>query len=81
MLPVLKPNDHVIISSLPFYFSSPKTGDIVLFEHNKKTLVKKISKISGNTARVVGENKSDSLKIKAIRKDQILGKVIYIIKQ
>lgn len=79
MLPRLNPNDRVIISSIPYFFSKPKIGDIILFEYNKKTMIKKISKISGDRVQVRGENKSDSLKLNNIEMNQILGKVIYVI--
>jgi signal peptidase I len=81
MMPFLNPNDRVLVSSLPYFFSKPKIGEMIMFEHNKKNVVKKITKISGDRVQVQGENINDSLKIENIENKQILGKVVYIIKQ
>lgn len=76
MMPVLKPNDKIVISSLPYFFSQPKVGDVILLRYNGKILVKRIAEISNAKLLVVGDNKKDSLKTNPIERNDILGKVI-----
>lgn len=76
MMPTLKPNDKVLVSSIPYYISPPKVGDIVVFKYGKKFLIKKIAKIEKERYLVEGENKDDSLKIGKIERSDIVGKVI-----
>lgn len=76
MMPSFKPNDKVLASSIPYLFNSPKKGDIIVFKYKGKFLMKKISKVDGEGFMVEGENKSDSLNIGKIRREEILGKLI-----
>lgn len=75
MLPTLKPNDRVIISS--FFFSHPKVNDIIVFKLKNKPLVKRIKKIENNKIFIDGDNKEDSLKVRCITRSEIIGKVFY----
>lgn len=75
-MPTLNPNDKVLVSSIPYYISPPKVGDIVVIKFEKKFLIKKISKIKNGRYLVEGENKNDSLKIGKIERSDIVGKVI-----
>ncbi len=79
MMPYLKPYDRVIVSSIPYYFSKPKIGDVVLFRYNDKMLIKRIKKFSSKSIFVKGDNVRDSLKTKPIKRDAILGKLILIL--
>lgn len=77
MMPYLNPGDKVIASNLSYFFIKPKRGDVVVFRYNNKILIKRIVKVSNDTYDVYGDNKSDSLKIRPIRKSHILGKVLF----
>lgn len=75
-MPILNPNDRVLVSSIPYYISPPKVGDIVVFKYGGKFMIKKIVKIKSGRYLVTGENKNDSLKIPKIERKDIVGKVI-----
>lgn len=76
MLPTFAPGDRVIVSSIPYSFSKPEIGDIVLFKYSDKLMVKRITKISNGKYYLLGDNRLDSLKVKPIERNQILGKII-----
>ena len=76
MLPTLKPGDRVIVSSLPYFFSKPRAGDVIVFRYNKKMMIKRIKKIENKKIFVEGDSNRDSLKIEPIGRNQILGRVI-----
>ena len=80
MLPALKPNDRVVVSSIPYILFKPKKGDVVVFKFNSKTMVKRIEKIDHGKIFVEGDNKNDSLKLGHISEIEILGKVIYTLR-
>lgn len=77
MLPTFIPNDKVLVSKILYYFGIPKKGDIVVFNHNGKSIIKRIIKIKDNKIFVEGDNKKDSLYNLTIEKKDIIGKVIY----
>lgn len=79
MLPIYKPGDVVLISSLPYLFSKPRIGDIIVFRKDKISMIKKISEIAENGFIVEGENVDDSLDsatLGIISEKDVLGKVI-----
>ncbi len=76
MMPTLNPGDRVFVSSISYFFSKPKVGDIILLKHNDKIMVKRIKKFDNKKIIVAGDNSSDSLKIEPIEKKEILSKVI-----
>lgn len=81
MEPVLFEGDSVIVSFIPFFFKSPKIGDIVLFLDNKnnKYLIKRIKEIDKENYFLIGDNIKDSKDSRYfgyISKKNILGKVI-----
>lgn len=77
MMPKLSPRDKILVSTLPYLFSKPKTGDIVVFRFEEKIMIKKIENIENGKYLVRGENESDSLKIPKLERKEILGKVIF----
>jgi signal peptidase I len=77
MMPTLKPQDKVIVSSIPFFFSEPKKGDIILFRLNGKPIIKRVKKTSASKIFLEADNESDSLKIEPIKKSEIAGKLIW----
>lgn len=80
MEPTLKQNQIVIVSSIPYLFRKPKIGDIVVLKR-QKYIIKRIAAIKKEQVFVVGDNKKesrDSREFGWIKKDRILGKVIYI---
>jgi signal peptidase I len=77
MMPTLNPSDRVIVSSIPYLFSQPKPGDIIIFKNAGKPLIKRISKVSESKFLVEGDNREDSINIGWIEKQDIIGKVIY----
>lgn len=77
MEPRLKNKDEVLVSSVPFIFSSPKIGDMIAFYFSNKLLIKKIKKIRSPLFLVEGENLKDSIRVGWISKKDIIGKVIY----
>lgn len=79
MLPTLKPNQEILISSIPYFFANPKIGDIIAFKNNEKYIVKRIKSLDSENYEVEGDNKSDSKDYGRISKKQIIGKVIYVL--
>mgnify|MGYP001603666723 FL=1 len=84
MEPTIKNGQSVLASSLPYFFSKPKMGDIVVFRKNERVLMKRITKIDqsddGKKYFVKGDNEKDSMDSKRfgwISKNDIIGKVIY----
>jgi len=82
MEPTIKNGETVLASSIPFLFSNPKVGDVVVFKKNEKVFIKRITKIDGEKYFVGGDNKKDSLdsrKIGLVERSGIAGKVILLI--
>lgn len=82
MTPAIKDKTSVLISGIPYFFSNPKVGEIIVFKEKKtgKAFLKRIQKIKGNKYFVLGDNKRDSLdsnKIGWIQRKDIVGKVIF----
>lgn len=79
MLPNLAPRDHVLTSSIPYLFSKPKVGDVVVFKtsNTSPVMIKRVSKISNNKLFVKGDNQKDSLDPGFLSKKDIIGKVLF----
>ena len=80
MLPTLKEGQDILVFNWAYFFNKPKVGDIVVVKVNGKEMIKRIQKYDGRHIFVTGDNKNDSLdsrKFGAIKKEQIIGKVIY----
>lgn len=79
MDPTILQGQTVLVSSIPFFFSKPKIGDIVAFKKPEKVFIKRIVKVDGEKYFVSGDNKNDSLDSRRfgwILKKDIIGKVI-----
>jgi phage repressor protein C with HTH and peptisase S24 domain len=73
MEPVLKPGSYVFT----YNWANPKIGDVVVFMHNGKYMVKRVCKIENGKYHVLGDNKDDSLRVEALSRRQIVGKSIF----
>lgn len=79
MEPTLRHSSMIIASSIPFFFGRPKIGDIVILKR-KGYIIKRIAKLRGDGAFVVGDNKNestDSRNFGWVSRRAILAKVIY----
>ena len=47
MIPTIGIDDHLIINKVPFYFTDPKPGEIVIF-HQEKELIKRVIAVPGD---------------------------------
>lgn len=47
MIPTIGIDDHLIINRVPFYFTDPKPGEIVIF-HQEKELIKRVIAVPGD---------------------------------
>ena len=77
MLPTLKPGQDVLVWC---WFYTPKIGDIVAIKVNGREMIKRIQSYNGRGYFVQGDNKdqsTDSRKFGPIKKEQIIGKVIW----
>ena len=76
----LQEGDEVLALTWCYLFSKPRKGDIIVFKDAEQTnntyFIKRISKVQGNAISVKGDNKHDSLKLKAIKKLHIIGRVV-----
>jgi nickel-type superoxide dismutase maturation protease len=84
MEPVLTDQQTVVVSSIPYFFSAPKIGDIVAFflTDRAKIYIKRISDCRDNTFFLRGDNQTDSYdsrKFGWIPRSQIVGKIIYTV--
>lgn len=80
MEPTIKNGAIVVVSSIPYLFTSPKEGDIILFTTVGKMFVKRIKKAESGKYFLEGDNKSDSLdsrKMGWIDRNDIIGKIIF----
>lgn len=80
MLPNYSPGQKVIVSKVPYIFSNPKKGDVIVFKISRQVFIKRIKEIRNNKFHVVGDNLHDSLNQEPVTKKQLLGKVLIKIK-
>lgn len=78
MMPTLKPNQEILVSLLPYLFSSPKIKDLVAFKSGSRNIIKRINSINKKKYLVKGDNENDSKDYGWISKKDIIGKVIYV---
>lgn len=48
MIPTINKGDHLIVNLIPSYYREPSRGEIVVFEHNGKNLIKRVIGIPGD---------------------------------
>lgn len=75
MEPTIKDGSYVLIKKQRRY----KTGDIIAFEHQRTTMLKRLTSISNDRALVAGDNLNDSLdsrQLGSIPVSEILGKAL-----
>jgi nickel-type superoxide dismutase maturation protease len=82
MYPTLKTGSNVLV--FKYFFSKPKIGDIITARDPKdgKTIIKRIIKIENKKYFVQGDNKeasTDSRKFGLLDKNDIIGKVIFVL--
>lgn len=79
MEPNFKMNGTVLVSGIPYFFKSPKVGEVVVFKDPKmnKPILKRIKRKNGKRFWMVGDNREDSKDFGYIERSQIVGKVIY----
>lgn len=80
MLPTLKPGDKVVTLN---WLTAPKVGDIVAAKINSREILKRIHLIKNDEVFLKGDNdlsSTDSRSFGWIKKSQLKGKVIYILK-
>ena len=81
MLPMFKPGQILLVSSIPFLFRKPRVGDVVVVKdpQSEKPLLKRITKVEGEKYFVAGDNPDDSRDSREfglVSKDNLLGKLI-----
>lgn len=80
MEPFILNNQTVLASSIPFIFSKPKIGDVVVFKVDDRIFIKRVKEIKNQKFFLEGDNKKDSLgskKIGWISGKKILGKIVF----
>lgn len=79
MEPTLKSGQVVWVNNWAYVFNSIKVGEVVVFKKDGQELIKRVTRISGNSIFLSGDNKSDSLDSKLfgeISKNDIKAKAI-----
>jgi nickel-type superoxide dismutase maturation protease len=82
LLPEYQEGDYVLIVKIPLFLDSVRRGDVVVFRHPLYgMMIKKVSRVAGDGKEiyVVGthENSVDSRQFGVVRKDALIGKVIW----
>jgi nickel-type superoxide dismutase maturation protease len=80
MMPTFSPEDSVLVSSVPFLFSKPRKGDVVVFEKFNTLYIKRINEVNKDKYTLLGDNKKDSRDSRyfgSVKRDQIKGKIIF----
>ncbi len=81
MVPNFEEGDFILINRWAYLFGKPQENDVVVLKHphNKKYLLKRISRTINGAVFVEGDNKSeseDSRQFGPISKKEIVGKVL-----
>ena len=82
MLPLLKPDDEVLVDYKAYKKNSPQLEDIVVAKHpyqNNLKLIKRVKRVGNNSYFLQGDNEdysTDSRHFGEITLKEILGKVI-----
>lgn len=80
--PLFKEGDFVIVTKIPLFFAPVKPGDVVVFNHPAYgMMIKMVESVNAERGEiyVVGTNEYsvDSRRFGAIRKKDLIGKVIW----
>ncbi len=78
MEPIVKNGSFFIISNIPYKLNNPKVNHMIVFRSREKMIVKKIVKIEKEKYFIEGENLLDNMNFGPIKKNDILGKVLWI---
>jgi nickel-type superoxide dismutase maturation protease len=85
LYPEFEQGDFVLVSKIPFYISSPSAGDVIAFHQpGYGLLIKRIQTVdSAGGIEVVGTHPEsvDSRVFGAVRRKDIIGKVIWHIRK
>lgn len=73
MFPAYKPGDHV----LTFNWGYIKAGDVIAFDVGLKHFIKRVERVRSGLYYVYGDNRRESAKMGPIKKEQIVGKVVF----
>lgn len=79
MQPLLRDGDLALVNKWVYVFRKPKIGDIAVFrspENQEQLFCKRIAGIENGSFIMSGENQNDSLKLPAVSRKFIMGKVI-----
>jgi signal peptidase I len=84
--PEYREGDFVLITKIPFFLKKIKEGDIIVFEHALYgIMIKRVDRVvlEGNEIYVVGTHihSVDSRQFGPIRKEAVIGKVIWHIRR
>ncbi len=75
MLPVLKPGQNILVWH---WFLMPKAGDLVVFQKEGRSIVKRVKEIEDKKLWVAGDNAGDSKDFGWLNRSEVLGKVVWI---
>ena len=86
LLPTYRQGDFVLASKIPYLFGTVQRGDVIVFRHRAYgPLIKTVASVApeADEIRVIGthDHSVDSREFGAIRRGDILGKVIWHIKK
>lgn len=82
LLPEYQEGDYVLIAKIPFLLGSLRRGDVVVFRHPLYgMMIKKVSRVAGDGKEIyvagTHENSVDSRQFGAVRKDALIGKMVW----
>jgi nickel-type superoxide dismutase maturation protease len=80
--PLFHEGDYVLITTIPFVLNRIKTGDTLVFQHpSYGTLIKQVERIDEKQGTLsvtgIGPNSVDSRRFGPIRKQDVIGRVIW----
>lgn len=77
MEPAIRAGDTLFATSLPYLFSHPSVGDVVVIKKDKQFLVKRVTDTKKDAYFLSGDNSADSLLVGWVTRKEIIGKVVY----